>query len=149
MTFSRILQSLHYMSFERKNLLARIEIYSRCWTCHCPLRGTIPGLESGEVTSKLEGEKIPLLMTTIIDVRLMLDEWGDYFQFGVTVMNYDYMNLMIIEGAVAVPGTLIQLQRKATVGEEHLPLPENLSQRGEVSRAPFSQNILSSIFLTF
>jgi len=69
-------------------LLLRKEIHW-CWTCHCPLRGTIPGLESGEVTSKLE------------------------------------------EGAVAVPGTLIQLQRKATVGEEHLPLPENLSQRGE------------------
>ena len=48
-------------------------------------------------------------------------------------MNYEYMNLMTIEGAVAVPGTLIQLQRKATVGEEHLLLPENPSQRGEVS----------------
>ena len=74
-----------------------------------------------------------LLMTTIIDVRLMIEEWGDYFQVGVTVMNYEYMNLLTIEGAVAVPGTLIQLQRKATVGEEHLPLPESLSQRGEVS----------------
>ena len=45
-----------WMKIMKKNLLARIEIYSRLWTCHCPLRGTIQGRESGEATSKLEGE---------------------------------------------------------------------------------------------
>merc|ERR1719458_1439327 len=59
------------------------------WTCHCPLRGTIPGRVSGEETSKLA------------------------------------------EGAAAAPGKPIQPQRKATVGEEGLLLPENQSQRGE------------------
>jgi len=32
--------------------LRRKEIHW-CWTCHCPLRGTIPGRASGEATSKL------------------------------------------------------------------------------------------------
>jgi len=32
--------------------LRRKEIHW-CWTCHCPLRGTIRGRESGEATSKL------------------------------------------------------------------------------------------------
>jgi len=36
---------------KRRFLLPRRETH---WTCHCPLRGTIPGQESGEETSKLE-----------------------------------------------------------------------------------------------
>ena len=50
---------------------------------------------------------------------------------------------MIIEGAVAVPGKPIRPQRKATVGEEGLLLPENQNQRGEVSS--FILNMLITI----
>ena len=54
-------------------------------------------------------------------------------------MNYDFPNtiFMIIEGEVAVPGKRILLQRKATVGEEELLRPGNLSLRGEVSSVSF------------
>ena len=53
------------------------------------------------------------------------------FIFYQGIMNN--ITCMIIEGAVAAPGKLIRLLRKATVGEEGLLLPENQSQRGEVS----------------
>jgi hypothetical protein len=74
---------------KRRCLPLQIKEIRWLWTCHCPLRGTIPGRASGEETSKLA------------------------------------------EGAVAVPGKPIRPQRKATVGEEGLLLPENQSQRGE------------------
>jgi len=73
----------------RKRRCLPLQIKEIRWTCHCPLRGTIPGRASGEETSKLA------------------------------------------EGAAAAPGKPIRPQRKATVGEEGLLLPENQSQRGE------------------
>lgn len=58
------------------------------------------------------------------------------------------MTCTITGGAVAAPGKPIRLQRKATVGEEGLLLPENQNQRGEVSSFILNMLITTPLALT-
>ena len=84
---------------------------------------------------------------------MLIRDWIGFWMMSIW-MDVEYlpgiMNMifMIKEGAAAAPGTQILLQRKATVGEEHLLLPESLSQRGEVSTFFLLESIFSSIFLS-